>query len=241
MTAPRRRSRRPVAEPGTVVAYVRVSTDEQAASGAGLAAQRSAIESEVIRRGWRIVEWHADEGVSGSKGAAQRPGLAASLAAVEQGAAAVLMVAKTDRVARGLRTLLDVIDRAEAAGGAVVAVDGSVDTSTAGGKFMTSVMGGVAELERALISDRTKAALAAKRAAGVRLGRPSSLPTEVVERILDAREQGLSLRAIAADLTEAEIPTAQGGAKWHAATIKAVIEGQDAAIVRAQWAKAAPV
>lgn len=61
------------ASPGTVVAYVRVSTDEQAASGAGLEAQRAAIEAEVARRGWVIVGWHADEGVSGSKSAEGDP------------------------------------------------------------------------------------------------------------------------------------------------------------------------
>jgi DNA invertase Pin-like site-specific DNA recombinase len=90
MTAPRRRARSSPA--GTVVAYVRVSTDEQVSSGAGLEAQRAAITAEVQRRGWRIVEWHTDEGLSGGMGAEARPGLAASLAAVEQGAAAVLMV-----------------------------------------------------------------------------------------------------------------------------------------------------
>ena len=64
---------------GTVVAYVRGSTDEQDASGAGLEAQRAAIEAEAGRRGWTIVGWHADEGVSSSKSVEQRPGLAAAI------------------------------------------------------------------------------------------------------------------------------------------------------------------
>lgn len=226
--------RRRAAEPGTVVAYVRVSTDEQAASGAGLEAQRAAIESEVARRGWRIVEWHTDEGLSGGKGVAGRPGLAASLAAVEQGVASVLMVSKSDRLARGLRTLLDVIDRIERAGGAVVATDSTIDTSTAAGRFTTQIMGGVAELESAMISDRTKAALAAKRAAGVRLGRPSSLPSEVVSRIVRERDGGMSLPAIARGLVADGVPTAQGGAKWHPSTVSAVLSGQDAARIRAE-------
>ncbi|WP_246398471.1 recombinase family protein [Mycobacterium vicinigordonae] len=58
---------------GRVIAYVRVSTDEQAASGAGLEAQRAAIEAEAARRGWTIVGWHADTGISGSKRVEQRP------------------------------------------------------------------------------------------------------------------------------------------------------------------------
>lgn len=220
----------------SVIAYVRVSTDEQAASGAGLEAQRAAIEAEVSRRGWTIAGWHADEGVSGSKDVAHRSGLAAAIEAIEDGKAAVLMVAKTDRVARGLRTLLDVIDRVECARGAVVAVDGTIDTSSAAGRFQTQIMGSVAELERALISDRTKAALAVRKAQGVRLGRPSALAREVVMRIIEARTGGASLRAIAAELTADGVLTAQGGAKWHANTIKQVLEGQDAERIRADGA-----
>ncbi|WP_246398469.1 recombinase family protein [Mycobacterium vicinigordonae] len=161
--------------------------------------------------------------------------MSAAIAAIEDGKAAVLMVAKTDRVARGLRTLLDVIDRVERADGAVVAVDSTIDTSTAAGRFQTQIMGSVAELERALISDRTKAALAVRKAQGVRLGRPSTLPREVVVRIVQAKAAGASLRAIAAELTAEGVPSARGG-KWEAATIKRVLEGQDAERVRAEMA-----
>lgn len=231
MTASRRRSR--TAPAGTAVAYIRVSTDEQAVSGTGLEAQRAAIAAEAQRRGWTIVEWHGDEGISGAKDVHQRPGLAASIAAVEQGAAAAILVAKSDRVARSLRTLLNVVDRAERAGGAVVSVDGTIDTSTAAGRFTTSVMGGVAELERALISDRTKAALAVRKAQGVRLGRPSSLSSEIVASIVADREAGHGFRRIAARLNADEVPTAQGGATWHPNTVRAVLAGQDAARLRA--------
>lgn len=227
-------ARRRNAPAGSVVAYTRVSTDEQVAKGAGIDAQRAAIESEVARRGWRVVESHTDEGISGGKGIEHRPALAACLAAVEQGAAAVLMVSKTDRLARNLRMLLDVIDRVERSGGVVVAVDGTIDTSTPAGKFQTSIMGGVAELERALISDRTKAALAVKRSQGVRLGRPSTLPTEVVSGIVADRAAGLSFQRIADRLNAAAVPTAQGGARWYPATVRKVIDGQDAANLRAE-------
>lgn len=222
-------SKRVTAPANAIVAYVRVSTAEQADSGLGLEAQRAAIAAEAARRGWTIVAEYADEGVSGGKAADKRPGLRAALEAVEGGQAAALVVAKSDRLARNLRALLEVIDRVESARGAVVAVDGTVDTSTAAGRFTTQIMGGVAELERALISDRTKAALAAKRAQGVRLGRPSETPAEVTARVVEAKGRGLSLRAIAAELTEAGVPTVRGGATWHASTVRAVLNSQDAA------------
>lgn len=239
MTAPRTRRRR-TAPAGTVVAYVRVSTEEQAASGAGLDAQRAAIEAEAQRRGWTITESYADEGLSGSLDAADRPGLAAALEAVQTGRAAVLMVAKSDRLARNLRALLDVIDRAERADGSLAAADGSIDTSTAAGRFQTQIMGGVAELERALISDRTKAALAVKKAQGVRLGRPSALPAEVVSRIVAERADGAAWQRIADGLNADGVPTAQGGSMWYPATVRKVALGQDAAGVTLGAAATAP-
>lgn len=104
------RARR-IAPAGAVVTYTRVSTDEQAASGAGLDAQRAAIEAEVARRGWTLAATYTDEGISGGKDVAQRPGLGYALDLIDAGHASILLVSKTDRLARGLRTLLDVIDR----------------------------------------------------------------------------------------------------------------------------------
>lgn len=220
MTAPRTRRRKAVA--GTVAAYVRVSTDEQAMSGAGLDAQRSAINGEIERRGWTHVETFADEGASGSKAVDARPGLVRALDAVESGAAAVLVVAKSDRLARNLRALLDVIDRVERAGGVVVAVDGTVDTSTAAGRFTTQIMGGVAELERSMISDRTKAALAARKAQGVRLGRPVSVLPATVNRIVAERASGLTWARIADGLNADGTPTGQGGSRWFPNTVSRI-------------------
>ena len=115
----------------------------------------------------------------------------------------------------------------------VVFVDVDLNMATPAGKFAAHAMAAGNELVRGLIAERTKAALAIRKAQGVRLGRPSTLPAEVVARIVAAKAAGLSLRAIAAALTADGIATAQGGAKWHASTIKAVIEGQDAAKVNA--------
>ncbi|RMB75642.1 recombinase family protein [Rhodococcus sp. SBT000017] len=220
MTTPRTRRRK--ADVGTVVTYLRVSTDEQATSGAGLDAQRSAVSGEIERRGWTLVETFADEGVSGSKAVDARPGLVGAIEAIESGTAAILVVAKSDRLARNLRALLDVIDRVERAGGVVVAVDQTIDTSTAAGRFTTAIMGGVAELERSLISDRTKAALAVRKAQGVRLGRPLSVPLTVVDRITAERAGGATWQRIADGLNDDGTPTGQGGSRWFPNTVSRI-------------------
>ncbi|MGH3555486.1 MAG: recombinase family protein, partial [Mycobacterium sp.] len=84
-------------EANTVVAYVRVSTADQATNGAGLDAQRESIRAEAARRGWTVIVECADEGISGGKGLDQRPGLAAAVEAVENGQAAGILAAKLDR------------------------------------------------------------------------------------------------------------------------------------------------
>ena len=230
MTAARRRTR--IAPEGTVVAYVRVSTDEQAASGAGLDAQRIAIEAEAQRRGWTVLGWHADEGISGGKGVEHRPGLAAAIEAVESGRAAGLLAAKLDRVSRSVLDTASLMEQARRRGWELVTCDLAIDTSTPAGEATASMMAVFSQLERRLISQRTREALAVKKAQGVRLGRPSALPREVVARIVAAKAGGASLRTIAAELTTDVVPTAQGGAKWHASTVKAVLDGQDAARMR---------
>jgi DNA invertase Pin-like site-specific DNA recombinase len=227
MTAPRRRPRTAPAD--TVVAYLRVSTDEQAASGAGLEAQRAAITAEADRRGWTVVGWHSDEGISGGKGVAHRPGLAAAIDAVESGEAAGLLAAKLDRVSRSVLDTAALMEQARRGGWELVTCDLAIDTSTPAGEATASMMAVFSQLERRLISQRTREALAVKRAQGVRLGRPSTLPAEVVARIVADKAAGASLRTIAAALTVEGVATAQGGAKWYASTVKAVLDGQDAA------------
>jgi DNA invertase Pin-like site-specific DNA recombinase len=88
---------------------------------------------------------------------------------------------------------------------------------------MNHVLAAFAEYERRLIGERTKAALAAKRATGSRLGRPVSLPEGVRDRIGRETKKGRSLRALAADLEADSVPTAQGGTRWHASTVRAVV------------------
>lgn len=213
--------RRPSPEPNRFVGYVRVSTAEQADSGAGLAAQRATIDAEAARRGWTLAETYEDAAASG-RSLAGRPALAEALAALDRGEAAGLVVAKLDRLSRSVGDAADLLDRAHRGGWALVACDLGVDTSTPAGEAMANVMATFAQLERRLIGQRTRDALAVRRAQGVQLGRPRTLPADVVARIVADRAAGLGWSAIGRALDAENVPTAQGGARWYPATVRAV-------------------
>ena len=117
--------------------------------------------------------------------------------------------------------------KAEQAGGGLVALDAPVDTTTPQGAAMAQVLAVFAELERRLIGERTKAALAVRKAQGVRLGRPRNLPTDVVSRIAESRSSGATWAAIASRLNSDNVPTAQGGKCWYPATVRLVAMGID--------------
>src|SRR5215217_5140315 len=122
-----------------IITYVRVSTDEQADSGAGLEAQRAALAAEAERRGWELVQTFEDAGASG-KTLTGRPGLLAAVEAVESGRADGLAVAKLDRLSRSLLDFAALMERSRKRGWALVALDLGVDTSTPSGEMLASVL-----------------------------------------------------------------------------------------------------
>jgi DNA invertase Pin-like site-specific DNA recombinase len=208
-----------------VIAYLRVSTVEQGESGAGLEAQLAAINGEVTRRGWELVAVHRDVGVSG-KSLARREGLASAIADLESGHADALIVSKLDRLSRSLLDFAGLMERSRVQGWSLVALDLGVDTSTPSGEMMANILATFAQFERRLIGQRTREALAVKRAQGIRLGRPPVLPQDVRDRIHSGRGTGKTLRAIAAELNADGIATAHGGQKWHVETIRRVLASQ---------------
>jgi DNA invertase Pin-like site-specific DNA recombinase len=109
---------------------------------------------------------------------------------------------------------------------ALVALDCAVDTTTPAGEAMANVLATFAQFERRLIGQRTREALAQKKAQGVRLGRPRQLPAKVRTRIKRRRAAGKSFAAIAGELNRDRVPTAHGGQQWHASTVRAVIVGR---------------
>lgn len=208
------------------LAYVRVSTAEQAQLGASLDAQEAALVEAAERKGYRV-EVVREEGKSG-KSLRGREALAEALARLDRGDAQALYAQRLDRLSRSVADFAYLLDRAKRRGWTVAVLDADVDTSTPSGEFLVNVLASAAQYERRIISARTKDALAQRRREGKRLGRPSQLPVAVVGRVVALRGEGASLRAIADRLNSEEVPTAHEGAKWHASTVAKVLAGQDA-------------
>lgn len=197
--------------------YIRVSTDEQ---DTGLDVQHNAVVGECSRRGWDLVDVLSDDGFSAKD--LGRPGIQQALLRLGARQADVLVVAKLDRLSRSLLDFAQLMQTAGEEGWSIVLLDLQVDTTTPSGEMLANVLATFAQFERRLIGQRTREALAVKRANGVRLGRPLSLPADVRERIIRERELGVSFSRIASDLDDDEVPTAQGGRRWWPSTVRAI-------------------
>lgn len=204
---------KPADEPLPVVGYVRVSTLEQSASGLGLAAQRSAIAAAAAQRDLTLGKIYSDS--ASGKSLAGRPGLDAALAEIAAGRAAGLIVSKLDRLSRSLHDFVAIMQRSQKEGWSLITLDIGLDTASPQGELMASVLASIANFERKLIGQRTRDALAEKRAKGARLGRPRETPDDVVDQILELRAAGLTFEQVADRLAELDVPTARGG-RWTA-------------------------
>jgi DNA invertase Pin-like site-specific DNA recombinase len=214
------------------VSYLRVSTNKQGALGLGIEAQRRAVEDYLNGGRWTLVAEFV-EVESGKHD--DRPKLAEALALCRLHNA-TLIIAKLDRLSRDAHFLLGL----QKAGVRFVAAD-----MPEANEMVVGIMAGVAQAERKMISERTKAAMAAAKARGKRLGTPGNL-TNVDEGRANgrarcsqkARERAIDLRPIIADL-RAEgaanlsqlaaglngrgIPTSRGGT-WSATQVRRVLE-----------------
>jgi DNA invertase Pin-like site-specific DNA recombinase len=189
-------------------------------SGAGLEAQRQAIVAECRRRGWELVETVEDRGYSAKD--LRRPGVQEALRTLEEGGAKALVVAKLDRLSRSMLDFAAVMARAQKQNWALAALDVAVVSSTPAEEAMVHMLATFAQFERRLIAQRTREALAIKKAQGVQLGRRPTVPQAVVRRIQRQRARGDTFRKIATDLNRDAVPTAQGGREWYAATVRHV-------------------
>ena len=218
-----------------VVAYYRVSTEGQGRSGLGLEAQREVVTALCQQRGWEIIA-EFTEVESGKRD--DRPELTAALKRAKV-TGARLVIAKLDRLSRNVAFLAALQD----SGAKFTAAD-----MPEADEFTIHILAAVAQRERKLTSDRTKAALAAAKARGVKLGNPNGAAAirragkgttaalqavrknaaeravEYAETIADIRAAGIaSLAATAKELNARGIVTARGG-QWYPSSVRNLLQ-----------------
>jgi DNA invertase Pin-like site-specific DNA recombinase len=221
------------------VCYIRVSTEEQVRGGVSLAAQEEKLMAYCQLSGLEPVAVIREEGVSGAKPLADRPGGEELLHLVAKKGAHHVVAMKLDRLFRDAADALNQTKAWDRGGVALHLVDmggQALNTASAMGRFFLNVMAGFAELERNLIAERTEMALAHKKAhlevyapTPYGFNREGNILTEnpqelkAVAQIREWRDGGWSLGKIARELTRRRIPTKQGGA-WYPGTVKYLLE-----------------
>ena len=230
----------------TAVGYVRVSTQEQAAEGVSLDAQRDKLRSYCRANGIRLIDIFADEGMSGSTLA--RPGLQAALRMVKRGHASTLIVVKLDRLSRSLRDVCSLVeDYFSDERFHLLSVCGMVNTHSAAGRMMMMNLANFSQFEREMIAERTRDALQHMKAQGVRLGHapygyehgkerdergrrqlvPIPKEQEVIAKIKALHTEKLSFTKIARRLNELGIPAKRGG-RWVVSRVCTTLQREGA-------------
>ncbi len=213
-----------------IISYLRVSTDKQGKNGLGIEAQREAVARFIAAEGCEVLgEFVEVETGKGADALDRRPQLAAALAQARKAKAAVV-VAKLDRLSRDVHFISGLM----AQRGPFIVAELGADADP----FMLHIYAALAEKERALISERTRAALAQKKAQGVVLGNRTNL-ADASAKGVDANRAAADAfaanvlpivrqieasgvkghRAIAAALNARWVRTARGG-DWHATTVR---------------------
>ena len=235
----RRHTTPDTATDGPAVLYVRVSTDEQARTGVSLDAQEERLRAYCTMRGLTVASVVREEGVSGAKPLAKRPGGAQVLQTIAAGEATNVVALKLDRLFRNTADALTITQTWDHAGVALHLVDyggAAIDTRSAVGRMMLTMLAGFAQFQRDTISENTRTALTYKRDHGRVSGTvpygyeregdtlvPVPAEQATIAKVQDWRGKGLSLRAIAARLTEDGTPTKRGG-KWHPRTVSLLLD-----------------
>ena len=129
---------------------------------------------------------------------------------------------------RAVKDFAELVDMSTHYGWKLIILDCQVDTSTPAGEMLAGVMVQFAQFERRMIGQRTKDALAVKKAQGVKLGRRPEIEDCTAAKIEGMRAQGMTLRGIADALNIEGVQTARQGAKWYASTVRVVLEREAA-------------
>ena len=221
-----------------IYAYLRVSTDQQAESGAGLDAQIESCENYARRNDLFIHKFFRDEGISGAAEIEKRPGLSEALNELKKGD--VLLVAKRDRLARGdnMSTIQIKVKKKKARLISCAGEGTEGDQDDPSNYMMRGITDFFSGFERILIKSRTKAALQAMKRDNKRVGHipfgyrlakdgvhleEDAEEKDILKQMLELREQGLSLRKIADELNRRKAFT-RGKVKWNHVSVHGMIK-----------------
>ncbi len=158
--------------------------------------QADETEELIERRGWKLTETYEDHGVSGSRD--RRPELDRLMGDLRRRRFDVLVVWRSDRAFRSLRNMVGMLDELASRNVSFISVTEPFDTSTPSGKLLLHLVSAMAEFERGILQERTRAGLAAARRRGARLGRPRARLDE--DHVRELRAGGMSVREIAASM-----------------------------------------
>jgi DNA invertase Pin-like site-specific DNA recombinase len=172
--------------------YLRVST-----SGQTVENQRRELEAAAKARGWAVVAVFSDEGVSGSKGRADRPQLDLMLKDAVRGRFNVTLVWAVDRLGRSLPDLIATMQELKGAGVDLFIQKQSLDTTTPSGRAMFQMLGVFSEFERSMIQERVKSGLERAKASGKTLGR-KPIPKATEAEIRRHLATGMGMLKVAA-------------------------------------------
>ena len=217
------------------IGYIRVSTLGQVEDGVSLDAQEAKIRAWAELNNAAEVVIFRDEGISGKR-SDNRPGLQSALNMVGKGDA--LIVYSLSRLSRSTKDALilsEVLSKKEAD---LVSLSEKIDTTTAAGKMVFRMLAVLSEFERDQVSDRTRFALAHKRANGEKTG--GDVPfgyyldegrliedeseQKAIVLIRDLRTKGYRLQAICAELEKEGYKTRRGNLKWQPKTVSRIVE-----------------
>lgn len=205
-----------------IIGYVRVSTDKQ---DIGPEVQIDALREEAERMGWELTIVREDA-VSAAT-VAKRPLMLQALADLKAKRYDGLAVSKLDRLSRNMEDGTRLLADSQRQGWRIVCLDLGVDTATIMGAGMFNMALNFAEIERRVIGKRTKDAMA-KLKETKHVGRPRALPATVASTVVEMRERGLTLQAIASHLNADGVPTASGQGEWTASRIQSVLKSRTA-------------
>lgn len=190
----------------TVFAYLRVSTDNKGQT-------TDNQKKQIIDSGFRVDEFVSEDGVSGSMKAFERPAFSEMYSRMQE--SDTLIIVAVDRLGRSASDILNVIEQFKDRGIKVVVLQfGNLDITSPTGKMIMTCMGAMAELERNMLIERTKAGMARTKSQGTKLGRPLAIHPAILAEMMEKKQQGVTYDVLAEYYEVPRITVIRNISKW---------------------------